>query len=128
MAETSKMKRKPAPTVESILASTDERTKLINEHTKLDDAYAYKFHKHDVKDSELEANGYEKVVVDGDVVHHNGDPLIRREKKLDDGVRHGRQNQSYELVKDKLQRANAQGNLTQKAKAKVPIVRKTDDN
>ena len=120
MADTSKQVKKIAPSVQAVLAQTDERTRLVDEYKLKDPKYVYKFHRRDVSDNELERTGYEKVVKDGCDVNHNGDPLIRREAGLDLAVRRARQKASYNQVKDKLHKADKAGKLRQTRKPKSP--------
>lgn len=120
MANIKEQKRKAAPTAEAILMHTDERTAIINEHTKLNPNLSYKFHRYNVSDSELARDGYEKVVVDGDQVNHNGDPLVARGKDLDLEIKRLRNKGSYDMVKDRLQKADQRGLLQQKAKPMKP--------
>lgn len=120
MANVSEQKRKAAPTAASILMETDERTAMVNAWEKKDPNFAYKFHRSNVSDTELQRGGYERVVEDGFAVNHNGDVLIKREKKLDDEVRNMRHDRSLGLVQSKLKDQYRNGSLMSVANPKAP--------
>lgn len=120
MANVSEQKRKAAPTATSILMETDERTAMVDSWESKDPNYTYKFHRGNVTDTELERNGYERVVENGFAVNHNGDVLVKRDKKLDDDIRELRHKQSLDLVKGKLKDQYKDGSLMSVANPKTP--------
>lgn len=127
MARIANAERKVAPIVETSTTHVDERKVIVDRLRSEDPSYFYGFHRHNVTDFDLQRGGFEKVTDgNGNLLHHNGDPVVRRPLELHNQLKNKRQNESYEMVKDRLVGADRDGKLTQVAQKKVPKVVKTE--
>lgn len=121
MARIANAERKVAPKVETSTSHVDERKVIVDRLRKEDPNYFYGFHRHNVTDYDLQREGFEKVTDGtGAVLHHNGDPVVRRPMELHKAKRASRHNASYEMVKDRLEGQDRAGKLTQVASKKTP--------